>query len=321
MGSCGAERRILREVQTVAPFSRDRSSKREWPGGVTFGPAPWARSALSRPCRIPTAAAAPSEAHGWTAGFVRVFSGPRRRILERRFAKDCRSSRFRAHSRSKPKSNHLLQMSVRGLRRFRKSEAEQRSAALACSTRLSTIAHSAPARIAFAHRISTLRTIMVNKITVVGAGMSVRPTAQRIGRRSSPRIVVMVDVMERNSAGQGARQWQSAPLRFRLPCHRHNGYDETRIPRLSSSPPASPESRACRATIAQHERWNRQAGLRRDQGNLSERDPDRRVQSADVMRTSAMKVTGFPAREFSEWPASSTRAISRPYPLRLWTSR
>src|SRR5436189_4794520 len=69
--------------------------------------------------------------------------------------------------------------------------------------------------------------IMVNKITVVGAGNVGATTAQRIAEKELARTVVMVDVMEGIPEGKGLDQWQSAPIEgFDARVIGTNGYEE-----------------------------------------------------------------------------------------------
>src|SRR4051812_11888770 len=60
----------------------------------------------------------------------------------------------------------------------------------------------------FRHQIA----LMVNKITVVGAGNVGATTAQRVAEKELARTVVMVDVAEGIPQGKGLDQWQSAPI-------------------------------------------------------------------------------------------------------------
>src|SRR3954464_3504366 len=70
--------------------------------------------------------------------------------------------------------------------------------------------------------------IMVNKITVVGAGNVGATTAQRVAEKELARTVVMVDVVEGIPQGKGLAQWQSAPIEgFDSRIVGTNGYDET----------------------------------------------------------------------------------------------
>src|SRR5215204_4362769 len=70
--------------------------------------------------------------------------------------------------------------------------------------------------------------LMVNKITVVGAGNVGATTAQRVAEKELARTVVMVDVVEGVPQGKGLDQWQSAPIEgFASRLVGTNGYDET----------------------------------------------------------------------------------------------
>src|SRR5436190_1570319 len=70
--------------------------------------------------------------------------------------------------------------------------------------------------------------LMVNKITVVGAGNVGATTAQRVAEKELARTVVMVDVAEGIPQGKGLDQWQSAPIEvYDSRIIGTNGYDET----------------------------------------------------------------------------------------------
>src|SRR5215218_5215717 len=70
--------------------------------------------------------------------------------------------------------------------------------------------------------------LMVNKITVVGAGNVGATTAQRVAEKELARTVVMVDVAEGIPQGKGLDQWQSAPIEgFDARVVGTNGYEET----------------------------------------------------------------------------------------------
>src|SRR5262245_58352850 len=86
-----------------------------------------------------------------------------------------------------------------------------------------------PIRLGFASSPTSKRnTLMVNKITVVGAGNVGATTAQRVAEKELARTVVMVDVVEGIPQGKGLDQWQSAPVEgFDSRLIGTNGYDET----------------------------------------------------------------------------------------------
>src|SRR5918993_1395101 len=70
--------------------------------------------------------------------------------------------------------------------------------------------------------------LMVNKITVVGAGNVGATTAQRVAEKELARTVVMVDVAEGIPQGKGLDQWQSAPIEvYDSRIMGPNGYEET----------------------------------------------------------------------------------------------
>ncbi|HUX33859.1 MAG TPA: malate dehydrogenase, partial [Gemmatimonadaceae bacterium] len=70
--------------------------------------------------------------------------------------------------------------------------------------------------------------LMVNKITVVGAGNVGATTAQRVAEKQLARTVVMVDVAEGIPQGKALDQWESAPIEgFDTRVIGTNGYDET----------------------------------------------------------------------------------------------
>src|SRR3569833_1424959 len=70
--------------------------------------------------------------------------------------------------------------------------------------------------------------IMVNKITVVGAGNVGATTAQRVAEKELARSVVVVDGVEGIPQGKGLDQWQSAPFEgYDSRIVGTNGYDET----------------------------------------------------------------------------------------------
>src|SRR2546423_3928970 len=81
-------------------------------------------------------------------------------------------------------------------------------------------------RITIPHQYERL---MVNKITVVGAGNVGATTAQRVAEKELARTVVMVDVVEGIPQGKGLDQWQSAPIEgFDSRVIGSNGYEESR---------------------------------------------------------------------------------------------
>jgi malate dehydrogenase len=70
--------------------------------------------------------------------------------------------------------------------------------------------------------------VMVNKISVVGAGNVGATTAQRLAEKELARTVVMVDVVEGVPQGKALDQWESAPIEsFDTRVVGTNGYDET----------------------------------------------------------------------------------------------
>src|SRR2546427_9877250 len=54
--------------------------------------------------------------------------------------------------------------------------------------------------------------LMLNKITVVGAGNVGATAAQRLAEKELARTVVLVDVIEGVPQGKALDQWQSAPI-------------------------------------------------------------------------------------------------------------
>src|SRR5215218_8667535 len=70
--------------------------------------------------------------------------------------------------------------------------------------------------------------LMVNKITVVGAGNVGATAAQRVAEKELARTVVMVDVAEGIPQGKALDQWQSAPIEgYDSRIIGTNGYAET----------------------------------------------------------------------------------------------
>src|SRR5215218_3289414 len=71
--------------------------------------------------------------------------------------------------------------------------------------------------------------LMVNKITVVGAGNVGATAAQRVAEKELARTVVMVDVAEGIPQGKALDQWQSAPIEgYDSRVIGTNGYEETK---------------------------------------------------------------------------------------------
>jgi malate dehydrogenase len=78
-------------------------------------------------------------------------------------------------------------------------------------------------------QLSTQVRIMVNKITVVGAGNVGATAAQRVAEKELARTVVLVDIAEGIPQGKGLDQWQSAPIEgFDSRVIGTNGYEETK---------------------------------------------------------------------------------------------
>src|SRR3989442_11569471 len=61
--------------------------------------------------------------------------------------------------------------------------------------------------------------LMLNKITVVGAGNVGATAAQRLAEKELARTVVLVDVIEGVPQGKALDQWQSAPIEGRSEEH------------------------------------------------------------------------------------------------------
>jgi malate dehydrogenase len=142
----------------------------------------------------------------------------------------------------------------------------------------------------------TRSSLMVNKITVVGAGNVGATTAQRIAEKELARRVVMVDVAEGIPQGKGLDQWQSAPIEgFDARVIGTNGYDETH----GSDVVVITAGIARKPGMSRDDLLNTNAGIvKQVSENIRQSSPDAIVivvsNPLDVMSWVAKEVTGFP---------------------------
>ena len=138
--------------------------------------------------------------------------------------------------------------------------------------------------------------IMVNKITVIGAGNVGATTAQRIAEKELARTVVMVDVAEGVPQGKGLDQWQSAPIEgFDSRVIGTNGYDETEM----SDIVVITAGIARKPGMSRDDLLNTNAGIVKSVGeNIKRSSPNAIVivvsNPLDVMCWVAKEATGFP---------------------------
>ena len=138
--------------------------------------------------------------------------------------------------------------------------------------------------------------VMVNKITVVGAGNVGATTAQRIAEKELARRVVMVDVVEGVPQGKGLDQWQSAPIEgFDSRIVGTNGYEET----ADSDVVVITAGIARKPGMSRDDLLNTNAGIVSQVSDQIKRSsPDAIVivvsNPLDVMCYVAKEVTGFP---------------------------
>ena len=156
-----------------------------------------------------------------------------------------------------------------------------------------------PARDMFrtlSHEHLTQPSLMVNKITVVGAGNVGATTAQRIAEKELARRVVLVDVAEGIPQGKGLDQWQSAPIEgFDSRVVGTNGYDETE----GSDVVVITAGIARKPGMSRDDLLNTNAGIvRQVSENIKRSSPEAIVivvsNPLDVMCWVAKEATGFP---------------------------
>src|SRR6202022_4357365 len=138
--------------------------------------------------------------------------------------------------------------------------------------------------------------LMVNKITVVGAGNVGATAAQRVAEKELARTVVMVDVAEGIPQGKALDQWQSAPIEgFDSRVIGTNGYDETKdsdIVIITAGIARKPGM--SRADLLKHT-----AGIVKSVGEQVAKTSPKAIliivsNPLDVMCYVAMKASGFP---------------------------
>src|SRR5215218_522901 len=138
--------------------------------------------------------------------------------------------------------------------------------------------------------------LMVNKITVVGAGNVGATTAQRVAEKELARTVVMVDVAEGIPQGKGLDQWQSAPIEvYDSRIIGTNGYDET----ADSEIVIITAGIARKPGMSRDDLLNTNAGIvKQVSENIKRTSPNSIIimvsNPLDVMAWVAKKVTGFP---------------------------
>src|SRR5829696_4775968 len=138
--------------------------------------------------------------------------------------------------------------------------------------------------------------LMVNKITVVGAGNVGATTAQRVAEKELARTVVMVDVVEGIPQGKGLDQWESAPVElFDTRVIGSNGYDET----ADSDIVIITAGIARKPGMSRDDLLNTNAGIvKQVSENIKRTSPNSIIimvsNPLDVMAWVAKEVTGFP---------------------------
>jgi len=141
-----------------------------------------------------------------------------------------------------------------------------------------------------------IKSDMVEKITVVGAGNVGATTAQRLAEKELARHVVMVDVVDGVPQGKGLDQWESAPI---------EGFDSRVIGTNDYDASAGSEIVVVTAGIARKPGMSRDDLLNTNAGIVKQVSEQIRRTSPnaivimvsnplDVMAYVALKVTGFP---------------------------
>src|SRR5215207_662538 len=138
--------------------------------------------------------------------------------------------------------------------------------------------------------------LMVNKITVVGAGNVGATTAQRVAEKELARTVVMVDVAEGIPQGKGLDQWQSAPIEvYDSRIVGTNGYEET----IGSEIVIITAGIARKPGMSRDDLLNTNAGIVKSVSEQVKRTSPNAIvivvsNPLDVMCYVAKEVTGFP---------------------------
>jgi len=141
-----------------------------------------------------------------------------------------------------------------------------------------------------------LKTEMVNKITVVGAGNVGATTAQRLAEKELARRVILVDIVEGIPQGKGLDQWESAPIEgFDTRLIGTNTYDET----AGSEIVVVTAGIARKPGMSRDDLLNTNAGIvKQVSENIRDTSPDAIIvmvsNPLDVMCYVAKQVTGFP---------------------------
>lgn len=138
--------------------------------------------------------------------------------------------------------------------------------------------------------------VIVDRITVVGAGHVGATTAQRIAERELAREVVVVDILEGVPQGKALDQWESAPV---------EGFDTRVVGAQEYGPTEGSGVYVVTAGLARKPGMSRDDLLKMNADivkgiseEIAKRSPDAIIvmvtNPLDVMSYVAMKVTGFP---------------------------
>lgn len=138
--------------------------------------------------------------------------------------------------------------------------------------------------------------VIVDRITVVGAGHVGATTAQRIAERELAREVVVVDILEGVPQGKALDQWESAPV---------EGFDTRVVGAQEYGPTEESGVYVVTAGLARKPGMSRDDLLKMNADivkgiseEIAKRSPDAIIvmvtNPLDVMSYVAMKVTGFP---------------------------
>jgi malate dehydrogenase len=138
--------------------------------------------------------------------------------------------------------------------------------------------------------------VMVNKITVVGAGNVGATAAQGIARRELGREVIMIDIMEGVPQGKGLDQWESAPIEgWDARVRGTNDYAET----ADSDIVVITAGIARKPGMSREDLLNTNAGIVRSVSEQVKKSSPNSIiimvsNPLDVMAHVAMQATGFP---------------------------
>lgn len=141
-----------------------------------------------------------------------------------------------------------------------------------------------------------IKSDMVEKITVVGAGNVGATTAQRLAEKELARQVVMVDVVDGVPQGKGLDQWESAPIEgFDSRVVGSNDYDAS----AGSDIVVVTAGIARKPGMSRDDLLNTNAGIVKQVSEQIKRTSPNAIvimvsNPLDVMAYVALKVTGFP---------------------------